>query len=40
MAAVKAAPDAVSDVLSLVRMRSKAICANDFAVPEAYAWQR
>ena len=33
MAAVRAVPDAVSDVLSLVRMRSKAICANDFALP-------
>lgn len=33
MAAVTPLPDAVSDVLSLVRMRSKTICANDFAVP-------
>ena len=33
VAAIRAVPDAVSDVLSLVRMRSKTVCANNFAVP-------
>jgi AraC-like DNA-binding protein len=33
MPVVRPVPDAVSDVLSLVRMRCKTVCANDFAVP-------
>ena len=33
MAVVRPVPDAVSDVLPLVRMRSKTVCANDFAAP-------
>src|SRR5262245_42436798 len=33
MSVVRPVPDAVSDVLSLVRMLCKTVCANEFAVP-------
>ena len=33
MAAIKGIADAMSDVLSLVRMRSELVCANEYTAP-------
>jgi AraC-like DNA-binding protein len=38
VAAIKAVPDAMSDVLSLVRMRSNLVCANDCTTPFSLAF--
>src|SRR6266567_9499013 len=38
MPAISGLPDAMSDVLALVRMRGEFVCANDFSAPWSYAF--
>lgn len=40
MTAINAVPDAVSDVLSLVRMRGDMVCANEFTAPFSFSFHR
>lgn len=39
MPAISESPDAMSDVLSLVRMRGKVVCLNEFSAPWAYSFR-
>jgi AraC-like DNA-binding protein len=40
VAAIKGTPDAMSDVLSLVRMRSELVCANEYTAPFSLSFRR
>ena len=40
MPAVTGVPDAMSDVLSLVRMRAEVVCANEYSAPWSFSFPR